>query len=105
MKRHNLVRLLALTWLVLFAGAFIVLRLTEPVGDGFTRGLNRLGVFFEWQAGAFIAAVISFVLSRKLGKDTYRRERRIGAAPLVISAALFLGFVALYAGLIFIGGK
>lgn len=91
---------LAGLWLVLFVAAVVAMRATEPVGSGFTRGLNRVGVFFQWQAVSFAAAVVCFAVTRAARERLGRGLRRLGYAPLVIDLTLLGLVVLLYLGAI-----
>lgn len=64
MKATKLIGSLAILWGVLFLLSFIAPRFMEATGDGFTRGLNRVGSFFMWQAGAFVTAGVLFLVAR-----------------------------------------
>lgn len=91
-----LIPALAGLWLALFVVAVVAMRTTEPVGSGFTRGLNRVGVFFQWQAASFAAAVVCFAVTRAARERLGRRLRRLGYAPLVIDLTLLGMLVLLY---------
>jgi hypothetical protein len=93
-----LIPALAGLWLVLFVVAVVAMRATEPVGSGFTRGLNRVGVFFQWQTVSFAAAVVCFAVTRAARERLGRGLRRLGYAPLVIDLALLGLLVLLYLG-------
>jgi hypothetical protein len=99
---HSLHRVLILAlaglWLALFVVAVVAMRATEPVGSGFTRGLNRVGVFFQWQAASFAAAVVCFAVTRSARERLGRGLRRLGYAPLVIDLTLLGLLVLLYFG-------
>lgn len=87
-------------WLVLFVVAVVAMRATEPVGSGFTRGLNRVGVFFQWQAASFAAALLCFAVTRAARARLGRGLRRLGYAPLVIDLTLLGLLVLLYVGVV-----
>lgn len=44
-------------WAAAWGWSLIGLAVTEPTGDGFTRGLNRVRALFFWQ---FVAATLAF---------------------------------------------
>ncbi|MBI1180083.1 MAG: hypothetical protein GC201_05955 [Alphaproteobacteria bacterium] len=73
---------LALIWLALFALSFGMFAVTEPTDFGFTRGMNRLGVLFGWQAAALIAAVAALVATLRLSKPRPLAARIVGYGPL-----------------------
>jgi len=85
-------------WLALLVVAVVAMRATEPVGSGFTRGLNRVGVFFQWQAASFTAAVVCFAVTRSAREQIGPGLRRLGYAPLVIDLTLLGLLVLLYLG-------
>ena len=91
----------AAAWLSAILGSFIAFGLTEPTGDGFVRGFNRITVFLQWQGAAFFLGLISACIFRAFGD---RRENRLwwlSHAPFLVSSALWLllilGFIAIVA--------
>jgi len=93
-----LIPVLAGLWLALFVVAVVAMRATEPVGSGFTRGLNRVGAFFQWQAASFAVAVACFAVTRAARERIGPGLRRLGYAPLVIDLTLLGLLVLLYLG-------
>lgn len=93
-----LIPALAGVWLVLFVVAVVAMRATEPTGSSFTRGLNRVGVFFQWQAASFAAALICFAVTRSARERIGRGLRWLGYAPLAVDLVLLGGLVLLYLG-------
>lgn len=91
------VRVLAGLWLALFLASFAVLFLTEPTGDGFTRGLNRLASFMTWQGIAMAPAVLAALLTYRAAGSGDPHSKRIGYAPLTISVLLIALLVAMIA--------
>jgi hypothetical protein len=86
---------LGAAWAALFLASFIIWQATDPTGDGFARGLNRLASFMTWQGVAFGLAVVSaFVTSRGAGS---RNFKLIGYGPLVASVLLLGMLVAIIA--------
>ena len=92
---------LAVAWLAAVLGSFIAFFMTEPAGDGFVRGFNRITVFLQWQGAAFFIGLISGCLFRVFGD---RREGWLwwlSHAPFFVSGALWLllilGFIAIVA--------
>lgn len=80
---------LLLLWLVLFVAAFVAPRFVAPTGDGFTRGLNRLGLFFIWHLAAFLVAIIAAVMG-------WLKYKGVRAAPWVCSAPLLVHLVLIF---------
>ena len=92
---------LAAAWLAAVLGSFIAFFMTEPTGDGFVRGFNRITAFLQWQGAAFFLGLISACIFRAFGD---RRENRLwwlSHAPFLVSSALWLllilGFIAIVA--------
>ncbi len=84
---------LGLTWIVLFSLAFVVPRLIEPTGSGFTRGMNRLPVIFGLHCLSFIVALITAALTYRSKAEIGKWLVVVGFAPLVFSLLLII-FVA-----------
>lgn len=81
------VGVLATLWVGLYAASFAAYMLTEPTGDSFTRGANRLAVFAGWQlAAALVAGALWFV-----GRSAYPRgwQRWAMRVPLLLALILF----------------
>ena len=94
--RKRLLCLLALAvWTALFSLSFILLFTLEPTGDGFTRGLNRIGAFLTWQGFALVVAIIALLAGRGLGRDTpgLRWLCRTPAIIQVLMALLLVGVI------------
>ena len=94
MTRRRTVNVLLLIWAVVFVLSIALAWLQEPTGDGFTRGLNRLGVFFGWQGVALAIAVIAWLMGR--GVDYERpRSRWLTRIPAIIHASMVVLIVGL----------
>jgi hypothetical protein len=93
--------LLAL-WLAAFAGSFIAFALIEPTGSSFTRGMNRVGAFFGWQAAAISLAVVLWWRARQLplekGPHWLARVPILLAALLVGAIVVLIGWALLFTG-------
>ncbi|MFN3227103.1 MAG: hypothetical protein ACE360_12740 [Hyphomicrobiales bacterium] len=93
--------LLAL-WLAAFIGSFIAFALIDPTGASFTRGMNRVGAFFGWQAAAIGLAVVLWWRARQLtlnkGLWWLVRVPIVLAALLVGAVLMFFGWAFLLAG-------
>ena len=94
--RHWLLFLVVL-WAGLYGASFIVAHLTEPTGDGFVRGVNRLGVFLQFQGAASILALVLWRMARGLSRGWHRWLARV---PLLLA----LGLLLLIAGVIVSAG-
>ena len=93
---------LAAAWLLLFLASFVVLQMTPPAGDGFTRGLNRIASFLTWQGAAFALAMVSGLVTYRFGGAGGKYGRLIGYLPLILSAFLIGTLVALIAFRVFV---
>jgi hypothetical protein len=82
-----------LAWFGCAVMAMVAYANTEPSGESFLRGANRLGVFLGWHAGGAVFALLAFVASRPLAPGW---TRHLTLWPL----ALYGAIVALVLGLI-----
>ncbi|WP_163848602.1 hypothetical protein [Pseudooceanicola aestuarii] len=80
-------------WLACFSASFVMPGLVGPVGDGFTRGLNRVSEFFKYQIGATLLAVILVALSR--GYPWRSLRGAAGRLPAGLAGGLVLLVVVL----------
>jgi len=94
MNRHTLIWILLVVWIALMATSFAVYMTTEPTGDSFQRGLNRLRLFFTWQGAALLAAMISVMAVRGLAADAGRAVKAAGYLPIVVSGVLWTAVIA-----------
>ena len=81
-------------WALAFAASFVMTGMTDPTGDGFTRGLNRVTTFLGWQGAAGLIGIVLWVVGNGFAKGTW--SRRLSRAP----AAFFGLLVAAIVGLI-----
>ncbi len=101
MSIRNLVILMLCAWLACYGWSFIGFRLTPPEGSGFTRGMNRVALFFGWQALASVLALVVWLLGRRLPPGTM--TRRLSRVPGLIALGLLIGLIAVFAYLYFGG--
>lgn len=80
-------------WAAAFALSLYLAAGTEPTGDGFTRGLNRIGTFFRWQFLAFALAIVTWISARGRA-DLSGGMRLMARAPITIQCLLGLLGVA-----------
>ncbi|TYB82294.1 hypothetical protein [Maritimibacter fusiformis] len=80
-------------WALAFAASFIVTGLTDPTGDGFTRGLNRVTTFLGWQVAAGLIGIVLWVVGNGLDKGTW--PRRLSRAPALVFGLLVAAIVGL----------
>lgn len=94
--RRTLLWSLFALWLLTYAWSFVAFQTTEPTGDSFTRGLNRISTFLGWQVSAAIIGVPVWMLGRMYGKASVASW--FTRLPLVLACLLFVipaGFFAL----------
>jgi uncharacterized membrane protein len=94
---RQIVYVLGAVWLALFAASFVLLQLTDPPGDGFTRGLNRLASFMTWQISAFVVAIAAALVTRAAAARGIERIKLVGYVPLAASLFLVASLVAIVA--------
>jgi hypothetical protein len=93
----RVIRTVAALWAALFLASFLALLVTEPAGDGFTRGLNRLASFMTWQGVAFLPAIVcAFLAYRSAGGDA-PQSKLLGYGPLAASVILIALLIAIIA--------
>jgi len=90
--RALLLMVLMALWLAAYGYSVYYGLRTDPTGDGFTRGLNRVTGFLGWQGVAGILAFACFGVGRSFPKGS--DIRRISAVPLGMAVALILGLTA-----------
>lgn len=87
-SRMFLLMVMFALWLGASAYSVVFLIDTDPAGDGFTRGLNRITGFLGWQG---VAGMLAFaVWGVGLGFPKGSGIRRTSAVPLGIALALIL---------------
>jgi hypothetical protein len=91
------VRILAVRWLAIFLASFVVLQVTEPSGEGFARGLNRIAAFLTWQGIALAVAIAGAFLTRGAVPDLRERLKPLGYWPLVASLVVVVTIVGMIA--------
>jgi len=97
MGRTQWIAVLFGIWAGLYAGSLLVAAFTAPTGDGFVRGVNRLGVFLQFQGAA---AVLALVLWRMARGQPQGWQRWLARVPLLLA----LGLLLLIAGVIVSAG-
>lgn len=83
---------LLIIWSLVFAASVLFPFMQEATGDGFTRGLNRVGTFFGLQFAAGLIAVFIWPLSKHLGST--RAALWLGRTPAIIAATLLVLVIA-----------
>lgn len=90
MTRRRVVLSLLIVWTALWLGTFLVPALLAPTGDGFTRGLNRLGTFLGFQCLAGLVGLGLLAIRPLTG-----RLRWLALVPVGLTGLLGLGIVGL----------
>ncbi len=93
MTRTRLVWLLLGLWLALFLWSLPAARGTEPTGDSFVRGMNRVGVFMGWQLAALIPGIAAYAASRPLPPGALRRMACVPPGLLAAFIVFVLGLM------------
>lgn len=93
-KTIALLLIFAALWLLCYLRSVSILIWTEPTGDGFTRGLNRIAGFLGWQFAAGAMAIVIYVMGRQFPKGGRRWLSRV---PLIFAALPFAFVVAVLA--------
>ncbi len=96
-RRRLLLTALIAAWLMAYGYSFVAFAVTEPDGDGFTRGANRILQFLGWQGVAGLFALAVFGVSRAWPRGS--AVRRLATAPLGLALLLVavIGGVILWA--------
>ncbi len=99
MSAQKIAWILLCVWVLVYGGSFVLFIMTEPAGDGFTKGLNRLTTFMGWQFAAGILAIIiwsmgKFFVAGSLGRWLCRLP-----IALAFALVLFVGGISLYAAI------
>ena len=72
---------------LLFALSFVVPFSQEATGDGFTRGLNRVGSFLIWQGSALVVAVVTLLVGFS---QRFSGSRWLSRTPAIVHALAIL---------------
>lgn len=95
MKSSKFPLLLILIWILVVIVSLVAPRFVAATGDGFTRGLNRVGIFLGWQFGAFtVAVVLAIIVWTRLNAG--RSIKWLFSIPLLLhllSVLLVVGFL------------
>lgn len=94
MTRTHWLILLAGIWSTLYAASFLLAAQTAPTGDGFTRGMNRLTLFVQYQFGAGLVAVVIWAMGQRL---RHRWQRWLARVPGLLAVGLVLLVIGLIA--------
>ncbi len=82
-------------WALAFAYAFWAFATTEPTGDGFARGVNRISAYLGWQAIAGMFAIAIAAVGRGWPKGS--GVRRLAWVPLGLALTHVAAVVGLFA--------
>ena len=92
--RRLLLMVLLAVWALAWGMSFVAFATTQPSADGFTRGLNRMTVFFGWQLAAALPAFAAWATGRDWPRGS--SVRFVSRVPIQLA----LGLAAVVAGLI-----
>ena len=94
-KTELSIRIASGLWLACFVISFVMFAITQPSGDSFFQGLNRLIVMLGWQIAAFLAAVLAGVLTFGRRNRISPGLKYIGFAPIMVSGLCVAGVAVL----------
>ena len=86
---------LVLAWAMIFAASYAVPMSMEATGDGFTRGLNRLGYWFWPQVAAFVLAIVVWTVAAGRRAELSNGLFWLARLPLIAVAVQVAVFIAL----------
>ena len=99
MTQKTILVVMVALWAAAWGASFLFYVTTEPTGDSFTRGLNRVMAFLGWQFVAAFFAGLVWIVGRQLPRTTLQRWLlRTPALLALLLVAAILGLVA-YASL------
>lgn len=84
---------LLLAWAVCIALSVIVPAMTDPTGDGFTRGMNRVNLFFRFQIAALVLALPLWLFARSQHSAALRRLGRVPGVVALVETLAVLGLL------------
>lgn len=96
MKRERVVLWSVVGWVVAIVLSVVLAKTTTPTGDGFTRGWNRIGVFFGWQMVAAVLALVAWIAGLRQFKDS-AGWRWLSRVPILLEL-VFVGFLFVLVG-------
>ncbi len=82
-------------WAMVWIASIALPALGAAQGDGFTRGLNRIEMFFQLQALAAVLGVVLLMLRPAPRDKTTGRWRKIALIPLFLAGLLVLAVIAI----------
>lgn len=95
MPAKQLTLILTALWAAAYLASLWGLLATEPTGDGFTRGLNRVTAFVGWQFAAGLIGLGVWLAGRGLPAGSM--PRRFSRVPALLGLLLLLAIVGLIA--------
>ena len=98
MDNRRLFLILSGLWAFAYMGSIVALQTTEPTGEGFTRGLNRLTAFLGWQIFAGVIAAGVWWAGNALPKGSQARLFSRVPAALAVVLILVITGVIIFAG-------
>ena len=85
MTRTHWIVLLSGIWAALYAASVLVPYFTAPTDFGFTRGMNRLTAFVQYQLGAGVVGVFIWAMGQRL---RHRWQRWLARVPGLLAIGL-----------------
>lgn len=93
MTEKRLLWILLAAWALFWGLSMWTIAFTQPTGDGFTRGLNRVAGFVMWQLAAGVTGVGVWILGRQLPPRSLLR--RASLVPVSMFGLLIAAIAAL----------
>ena len=85
---------LFLLWATVFVASYVAPMMITPEGDGFTRGLNRIGYWFWPQVVAFVLAIVVWTMAGARRAQLSNGIVWLARLPLLVIAAQVLILIA-----------
>ena len=92
-SRRLWLMVLTALWVMVWGGSFVAFVLTEPAGEDFVRGFNRVATFLGWQGIAGVLAIAIWGVGRGWRRGS--PPRRLSRVPLTLAILLLLAILAL----------
>lgn len=89
MGPNQIVKWGAAIWLFVVLGGIVHAVLHEPK-PGFLSGLENFLILMAWQTGAFVVALIVFVVRLVAREQVFGAARWLGIVPFILSGGLAL---------------
>ena len=90
---RKILGILLLAWAVAFVGSFIVFWLAPAKWPGLQAGIDRITIFFGWQA---VATVLAFACLTVRWSTSHTWMRRLAAVPAIAVSVLMSALAVLF---------